>query len=81
MLFISAKRKEFKEENPNASSSELIKLLDDAWNALETDARKQFEVQAKEDQERYREDKEAYERREFREDEDNASEEEESDED
>ena len=83
MFFCSAKRPEFKKENPSASVGELAKLLGAAWNALSTDARKPYDAKAKEDQKRYREEKELYDRGEYgREDEDEGNEEEEeSDED
>ena len=83
MFFCSAKRPEFKKENPSASVGDLAKLLGAAWNALSTDARKPFDTKAKEDQKRYKEEKEAYERGELnREDEDEGNDdEEESDED
>lgn len=83
MFFCSAKRPEFKKDNPSASVGELAKLLGAAWNALSADAKKPFEAKAKEDQKRYREEKEAYDRGEYsREDEDEGNDdEEESDED
>lgn len=83
MFFCSANRPEFKKKNPKASVGDLAKLLGAAWNELSADDRKPYELKAKEDQKRYKEEKEAYSRGEFgREDEDDVNEdEEESDED
>ena len=82
MFFCSAKRPEFKKKNPNASVGELAKLLGAAWNNLAAADRQPFEEKAKEDQKRYKEEKEAYSKGEFgREDEDVNEDEEDSDED
>lgn len=83
MFFCSAKRPEFKKDNPSASVGELAKLLGAAWNALSPEGRKPYEAKAKEDQKRYKEEKEAYTRGEYsREDEEEGNEDEEdSDED
>ena len=82
MFFCSAKRPELKQEYPSASVGELAKKLGAAWNELSAEDRKPFEVKAKEDQKRYKEEKEAYSRGEFgREDDDDVNEDDESDED
>lgn len=78
MFFCSAKRPEFKKENQSASVGELAKLLGAAWNQLTPDERKPYEAKAKEDQKRYKEEKEAYSRGEYsREDDDDGNDDEE----
>ena len=82
MFFCSAMRPEFKKENPSASVGDLAKLLGAAWNDLSADDRKPYEAKAKEDQKRYKEEKEAYARGEYsREDEEDVNDDDESDED
>ena len=84
MFFCSAKRPEFKKKNPSASVGELAKLLGAAWNALSPEEKKPYDAKAKEDQKRYKEEKEAYERGEFskeEEDDDDVNEDEEESED
>lgn len=65
MFFCSANRPEFKKKNPKASVGDLAKLLGAAWNALKPEDRKPYEEKAKEDQKRYKEEKEAYSKGEF----------------
>ena len=61
----TAKRPEFKKKNPSASVGDLDKLLGATWNGLSPDDKKPYEAKAKEDRERYKEEKEAYSKGDF----------------
>jgi len=81
MYFCSDQRPVYKEKNKGASVGELAKILGAAWNNLSAEDRQPYEDQAKKDQQRYKEQKEAYDRGEFGKDDGDAiDDEEESDE-
>ena len=60
VLFGNAKREEIKKTNPDASNTDVMKIISEHWNKLTDEEKKVYESQSAEDKERYLEEKEEY---------------------
>ena len=60
-IFCNERRAELKEENPDATFSEMSKLLGAEWKAMSDEDKKPFVVKSDADKERYKTEMEAYE--------------------
>lgn len=61
VLFGNDIREKLKEQNPDASNTDIMKLLAQEWNKLSVDEKKPYEEKADADKERWQEEKESYE--------------------
>ena len=60
IIFCRDKRPLLKEQKPNASVGDIAKELGKAWRIMTEDQKEPYEKEAKEDRERYEEEKESY---------------------